>query len=161
MHHLAIAALGHMAQRQVAHRLERLVGDPDGFGVDVGGIDQVAMRQHRALGRAGRARGIDEDADVVGRSLRDQPVERGIGVGVFERIGLAELAKRVERHQLRLPVVPQALHVDANDGLQRRQAVIVGHASSTLSVCSWSPVMTTREPEWRTMYCSSTQGLVG
>ena len=126
MRHLAIAALGDVAQRQVAHRLERLVGDPDGFGVDVGGIDQVAVRQHRALGRTGRARRIDEDADVVGRGLRNQAIEGRVGVGVFECIGPAALAQLFERHQLRLPVVPKALHVDANDGLERRQAVIIG-----------------------------------
>ena len=126
MRHLAIAALGDMAQRQVAHRLERLVGDPDGFGVDIGGIDQIAVRQHRALRRTGRARRIDEDTHVVGRGLRNQPIEGRVGIGIFECIGLAALAQLFERHQLRLPVLPKALHVDANDGLKRRQAVIIG-----------------------------------
>ena len=126
LHHLAIAALGYMAERQVAHRFERLVGDPDRLGIDIRRIDQVAMRQHRALGRTGGARGVDEDADIVGRGLRNQPIEPVIGVGVFERVALAAFAELFERHQLRLAVMPQALHVDANDGLQRRQAVIVG-----------------------------------
>ena len=126
MRDLAIAAFGDMAERQVTHRLERLVGDPDGFGVDIGCIDQVPMRQHRALGRACRARGVDQDGDIVGRGLRNQAVEGRIRVGVFAGIGLAELAQLLERHQLLLPVLPQALGVDADDGLQRRQAVIVG-----------------------------------
>ena len=51
LHHLGIAALGDMAERQIAHRFERLVGDPDRLGIDIRRIDQVAMRQHRALGR--------------------------------------------------------------------------------------------------------------
>jgi hypothetical protein len=126
MRHLAIAALGNMTQRQIAHGLEGLVSDPDGFGVDVGGIDQVTMGQHRALGRPGRARRIDQDGDVIRRGLRNQTIQRRVGVGVFERIGPAALAQRFERYQLRLPVLPEAFHVDANDGLERRQAVIVG-----------------------------------
>ena len=84
------------------------------------------MRQHGALGRTCGARGVDEDADIVGRGPRNQPVEPAIGVGVFECVALAEFAELFERHQLRLAVMPQALHVDADDGLQRRQAVIVG-----------------------------------
>ena len=55
LHHLGIAALGDVAERQVTHRFERLVGDADRLGIDIGGIDQVAMRQHRALGRTGGA----------------------------------------------------------------------------------------------------------
>ena len=162
MHHLAIAALGDMAQRQITHGLERLVGDPDGLGVDVGGIDQVAVRQHRALRRAGRARRIDQDRDVVGRGLRNQAVEGRVGVGVLEGIrscragkafrttsaAIAGTAAGLSCRRRRWPRARAGRHCSAS-------------ASSTLSVCSWSPVTTTRAPEWRTIYCSSTQGLVG
>src|SRR6266852_7416997 len=51
LHDLGIAALGDMAERQVAHRFKRLVGDIDGLGIDIGRIDQVAMREHGAFRR--------------------------------------------------------------------------------------------------------------
>ena len=127
LHHLGIAALGDVAERQVTNRFKRLVGDIDRLGIDIGRIDQVAMREHRAFRRAGGAGGVDQDADIVGRGLLDQPIEGCVGVGVFEGIGVAEIAERFERHQLLLAVVPQALHVDADDRLERGQAVIVGH----------------------------------
>ena len=84
------------------------------------------MRQHGAFRRAGGAGGVDQDADVVGRCLVDQAIESCVRVRLRKGIGLAEFAQRFERHQLLLAIVPQALHVDADDRLERRQRVI-GH----------------------------------
>ena len=115
-----------MAERQIAHRLERLVSDADHLGIGPCRIDQVAMGEHRALRRSRRARGVDENADVIGRALRDQPVERRLRIRIFARKGAAALAQRFKGHQLRLAIVAQALHVDADDGFQIRQALVVG-----------------------------------
>jgi hypothetical protein len=84
------------------------------------------MGEHRALGRACCARGVDEYADIVGRALGYPPVERGLRVGVIARKGAAAFAELFERHQLGLAIVPQPLHVDADDRFQCRQALIVG-----------------------------------
>jgi hypothetical protein len=84
------------------------------------------MRQHGAFRRAGGAGGIDQDADVVGRCLVDLAIESCVRVGLRKGIAVAEFAQRFERHQLLLAIVPQALHVDADDRLERGQRII-GH----------------------------------
>lgn len=42
-------------------------------------------------------------------------------------MGKAALAQGLERHQRRLAIMPQALHVDADDGLDIGKSAIVGH----------------------------------
>jgi hypothetical protein len=62
---LAAEPLGDVAQRQEAHPLVALVLADD-LVVAADRVDDAAVRMHRPLGLAGRARGVDEDRQVVG-----------------------------------------------------------------------------------------------
>ena len=67
--------LGHVAQRQVAdHFVVVPVELEMGFEL-VNGDDQVAVRQHRALGRPGGARGVDQHAGVIGLGVLDVTIK--------------------------------------------------------------------------------------
>ena len=117
------------------------------------------MGQHRAFRHAGGAGGVDDDRDVVrlpgGKRLIDQ-------CAVIRLVLLAKLEQRLERHQVVPAVVPHALHVDANDPGEVGQAVLealrVDHLVGLLLIAADHELGLR---EWRTMYCSSGQGLVG
>ncbi len=53
-----------------------------------------------------------------------RPIEGCVRVGLCKGVLLAEFAQRFERHQLLLAIMSQALHVDADDRLERGQPVI-------------------------------------
>ena len=92
-----------------------------GDEVGVAELEQdVAVAQHRPLGRAGGAGGVDEDREVVGPRDLDQAIE---GVGVLPVVPLAELEQRLEGHHLVVPERVQALHVVDEDLDQLRAAV--------------------------------------
>ena len=82
------------------------------------------MREHGAFRRAGGARGVDQDTDIIGRCLVDQAIEGCVGVRLCKGISRAEFAQRIERHQLLLAIVPQSLHINADDRLERGQAIV-------------------------------------
>ena len=73
------------------------------------------MGQHRALGRAGGAGGVDHQRRVVGRGFFEHRVDARIRVGVGGEPGVARLQQRLEGGQLRVGVETHALHVDADD----------------------------------------------
>jgi hypothetical protein len=78
-------------------------------------IEQVAVRQHRALRRSGGARGVDEHAGVVGLRGGDAVVERARLLGRGGGVAVAEFEHFLERHQHLARVQPHALHVDGDD----------------------------------------------
>ena len=76
--------------------------------------EHVVVGQHHPLGPAGGARGVEDDAGIRPRPLRDfGPEEVGIGLVVPLAVGLdvAEVADEVRI------VVPEALRPEVHDGL--------------------------------------------
>ena len=104
-------ALGDVAERQEGELLAVLLDRDEGVGV-AELEDDVAVRQHRALGRPGRAGGVDEDRQLLGPRARDQLLPQ-VGIGLV--VGAAELEQLVERHDHRVVEVGQALHVEDED----------------------------------------------
>jgi hypothetical protein len=108
-------AFGHVAQGQVAQHLHVVLVEPEMAAQLVGGHDQVAVRQHRALGRPGGARGVDEHAGVVGLRGGNAVVEGARLFRVGRGVLVAEFEHVLEGHQHLARVQPHALHVDGDD----------------------------------------------
>ena len=87
---LAAEPLGDVAERQEAHPLVVLVLADDRV-VAADRVDDAAVRVHRALGLAGRARGVDQDRQVVGAAGGGALVELA---RMRLRVLAAELAQR-------------------------------------------------------------------
>jgi hypothetical protein len=124
--HRRVRSLGHVAQRQIADRLEGLSGHTARGGVGIGAIDEVAVREHRALRRTGRARGVDEDVDVIGHQGGDGSVQPSVGLRVFSHQLVPQVKQVLEAVGPALLVTAQALHVHAEHMLQLGQARAVG-----------------------------------
>jgi hypothetical protein len=123
-----------VAQRQVRQHL--LIGLDLELGARAaGGGHEVVVGQHGALGRAGGARGVDDDG-ALGR------VERGDAGRERRRLSGAERLELVEGHQ---PVVG---HVDAAWSFTTtlRRSGSFSRTSRTLSTCSSSSAMSTTDP---------------
>ena len=81
------------------------------------------MTQLRAFRWTGRAGGVDDDADVIRRDLAQGVQPFPIYVGL---VGLpCRLNSVLPRDQARVGVVTHALHVDADDPLEQRQAAVL------------------------------------
>ena len=108
-----------VAEGQEGELLVALVQPGDEVGVAE--LEQdVAVAQHRPLGGAGGAGGVDQDREVVGPRDLDQAIE---GVGVLPVVPLAQLEQRLEGHDLVVAERVQALHVVDEDLDQLRAAV--------------------------------------
>ena len=81
---------------------------------------QVAVADHRALGRAGGARGIDQEGDVLGRRRVDGLLELRRALA-RQRLAMGEHAGEVGGH--RVVQAAQALEVDDDDAPQGRAGV--------------------------------------
>ena len=79
------------------------------------GHDQVPVRQHGALRRAGRARGVADDGDVVRRAPGDLVVEVG-GMAHLEL--LPDLGELGQAHEARLAVGAHAPRIVVDHVLQ-------------------------------------------
>jgi hypothetical protein len=104
-------ALGDVRQRQ---ERELLVARARlGREVRVAELEQdVAVAQHRPLGRPGGAGGVDEDGQVLGLGDLDHPIERARVLAV---VAGAQLEQRREVQHLRIAEAVQALQVVHDD----------------------------------------------
>lgn len=100
-----------MAERQEAQLLVTLMAD-EALGHRIELEDDVAMRDHRTLRLAGRTRGIDQHADVVGSAAINLLVETA-RMGV--RLCLAELVELVDEHHPVVPEFPETLAIENDD----------------------------------------------
>ncbi len=78
------------------------------------------MRDHRALGLAGGARGVDQDREVLGLARGQALLPDALVLLVV--VG-TQRAQRLERHHLGVVEVAQAVHVEDDDLAQLRQAL--------------------------------------
>jgi hypothetical protein len=119
----AAGALGDVAQRQEAHALVVFVLRRRAVEALHRG-EQVGVREHRALGLAGGARGVDQDREIVGLARRDACLPFGIGRRPAQpgEAFAAHFAQALEADHLFVVQVAQALHVPDHDAAQERQA---------------------------------------
>ena len=104
-------ALGHVAERQERELLIALAQLGDVVGV-VDLEQDVAVAQHRALGRPGRARGVDQDRQIVRSGELDHPLERA---GVLRLVADADLQEVLEGHHLLVLEGVQPLGIEDDD----------------------------------------------
>ena len=110
-------ALGDMAERQEADALVRLALRQDG-GVAARGVEDVAVREHRALRLAGRAGGVDEDRQVVGPPRREPRLPQ---LGMRLMVLGAEATQLLEADHHRIAEAMQPVHVEHDDLAEVRQ----------------------------------------
>ncbi len=104
---------------EVAHPCHRQIGEhavagrqPVELGRGPRGLDDVAVRQHHALGLAGGAGGVEHDAGVVRAQRRDPHIE----LGPEPRLRRPPLRLQVrQRGQPRVVVTPQPARVEIDD----------------------------------------------
>ncbi len=82
-------------------------------------MGDAAVRMHGALGRAGRAGGVDEDGEIVGAAARDHLIPQRFAA--LDMIA-PERHEFCERHHHRVAEAAQALHVEHDNLLQARTA---------------------------------------
>ena len=111
-------ALGNVAEGQIGDHLIPVAhvqhpGEASCQGHEVG------VGQHGALGWTCGSGSVDHKGHVLGVGLCDQLLEKaGVGRGDSN----AEVFQFRKRHEIRIAVVVQALHVDGNDLFQARQS---------------------------------------
>ena len=104
-------ALGDVTERQEGELL--VVGADRDEGVGVAELeDDVAVREHRALGRAGGAGGVDQQGELRRLGACDQLLPQA---GMRDIVGAAQRQKLVERHDQRVAEICQAFHVEDED----------------------------------------------
>ena len=112
-------ALGGVAQRQEGQDL--VTRAQRHFRVVVGLRQKEPVRDHRALGRAGSARGIDQRGDVLAFAGVQVRLERGLNACVAV---IGEFKECLPSHDLVMLKAAQAFHVVDNDLFNPRQLVL-------------------------------------
>ncbi len=133
--------VAHPRHRQVREDL-LVLADAVVGGRVARGHQEVPVREPRALGRAGRARGVADDRDVVGPALRQLRVEVRRLADLELRPGLLELG---EAQQARLGVGAHPARVVVDDSLEAGAGapdeeelvhllLVLGHGEARLGV---------------------------
>ena len=119
---IAADPLGDVAERQEHQPLFVIGGGKQVVGV-AHLVRHAAIGMHRALGRTGRARGIDQDGEIVSAAACDHLIPQRLAAVAVVTPQRHEFG---ERHHHRVGKAAQAFHVEHDDLLQRRTARTAG-----------------------------------